>query len=68
MDDKELADSFGKDGIVQSSSWTGKLVAVQDSEQRTAVHICILKKMPEEFPASVVLSVFVANISGWNAR
>lgn len=66
MDDKELADSFGKDGIVQSS-WTGKLVAVQDSEQRTAVHICILKKMPEEFPASVVLSVFVASISG-NAR
>lgn len=26
---------------------------VQDSEQRTAVHICILKKMPEEFLASM---------------
>ena len=27
--------------------------SLQDSEQRTAVHICILKKMPEEFLASM---------------
>lgn len=27
----------------------------KDSEQRTAVHICILKKMPEEFGVAVAV-------------